>query len=457
MSEHEVRASHRLRPEHGWIAATLPASARRLRVSDRSLAMMLQSAGADVCGTEPQVDIGPAGTIAGDTPLAIVPIVSFGPLVGPRPWRLARRATAALSVRARARRARRRLLRRGYALTDVWPWDVEQVLRLPGSPPHRLRAVEYLPRAAVVTGRRSDLRLPSLLDEVVSEAGRQIGQPVEAGSPYVTASGTLLVFTPTHVLRVAVGPGRYHLDRHRAALVELAALDPPPLVADRLPRVVGGGAVGLASWLLEARLPGAPPGAIDDQLFEECVDYLVALHRCAAGGGEPLARSAETVAAFSGAPAEPLIALAAQLDAELATVPRGYGHGDFWHNNLLVDGGRLRGITDWEGAGGGRLPLLDLLQLTVARPPWERQPFATVVTDTLLPWARAGGDAAARRYCTQVGFESSPPLLRSLVLAYWLDRLARELEKCGDKGGTRAWLADNLDPVLAAANRRVPA
>ena len=77
---------------------------------------------------------------------------------------------------------------------------------------------------------------PSLLDAVVSEAGRRIDEPIEAGWPYVTASGTLLVFTRSHVLRIAIGPGRHHLERHRAALVGLATLEPPPVVAGRLPR-----------------------------------------------------------------------------------------------------------------------------------------------------------------------------------------------------------------------------
>ena len=126
-----MMAEHRLRPEHGWIAAALPAEAGGTRAADHSLAGMLARAGADVNGGDSTVEIGPAAMISGDTPLAIVPIVQFGPLVGPRPLRLARRATAALAVRVRAARARSLLRRRGYTVTDVWPWDVEQVLRVP--------------------------------------------------------------------------------------------------------------------------------------------------------------------------------------------------------------------------------------------------------------------------------------------------------------------------------------
>ena len=206
--------------------------------------------------------------------------------------------------------------------------------------------------------------------------------------------------------------------------------------------------MGLADWLLEERLPGTAPDVIDDGLMDEGVDFLVALHGCGGGHGEPLVIAAETVAVLSGAPAEPLIRLARQLDSELATVPRGFGHGDFWRENLLVDRGRLIGVADWERAGDGRLPLLDVLQLIVAQPPLEGQAFGAVVAETLLPWARGGGNAVVRHYFARLGVDASAPLLRSLVLAYWLDRLARELGKCDDKGGTPSWLAGNVDPVL---------
>jgi Phosphotransferase enzyme family len=160
------------------------------------------------------------------------------------------------------------------------------------------------------------------------------------------------------------------------------------------------------------------------------------------------------VAALSGAPREPLLRLAEHLEGELSGLPRGFGHGDFWRKNMLVVGSRLLGVADWERAGDGRLPLLDLLQLTATQSPYARRGLGALVTDRLLPWAKAGGDADGRHYCEQVGVEPSPRVLRALVLAFWLDRLAREVEKCGDKGGTPAWRATNIDPVLAAPEAR---
>jgi len=41
-------------------------------------------------------------------------------------------------------------------------------------------------------------------------------------------------------------------------------------------------------------------------------------------------------------------------------------------------------------------------------------------------------------------------VLERLVVAFWLDRLARQLETCGDRGGSPRWTAHHVDPVLAA-------
>ncbi len=441
----------RTHPEHAWLAAALPANARRLRVHDETLAAMLRAAGADVTGTEPDVEIGRAGAIAGDAPLALVPIAALGTLLGPRPLRLARRLAAAGTVRARATVARRVLRRHGYPDVEVWPWDVEQAMRLPGPRPRPLRLVERVPRAALVIGRRADLG-PSVLDAVAREAGSRIGLSLVPRWPHVTPSGALLVFSASHVLRVAAGPGRRNLERHRAALSELRALDPPAAVAERLPRAGPSGDLGLAGWLIEGRLRGTVPDEVGGELRKECVDFLVALHGCEGGdAGDGLAAGAEIVASRSSAPREQLVRLAGRLDDELRGLPRGFGHGDFWCKNLLVDGGRLVGVADWEESGPGRLPLLDLLQLTISQSPFAGRELGVTVVDSMLPWARAGADADGRRYCERVGFEPIPGVLRALVLAFWLDRLARELAKCGDKESTTpAWRATNIDPVLAA-------
>jgi aminoglycoside phosphotransferase (APT) family kinase protein len=458
-----VAGSLRSHPEHGWLAAVLPDGARRIRVvGDDELAASLAAAGVDVSGTDPEVAIGPVDRTVGDAPLALVPVAALGPLRGPVPARLARRGAAALAVRGRARRARRHLARL-YPLTAVVRWDVQQAVRVArasetsGSRP----LVERLPRAAVVIGRRTEVA-PTVYEAAVRQAGEVTGHPLPAGEPLVTGGGTLIALAGEHVVRVAVGPGRQQLERQHAALVALRARRPPQVVLNRLPRPLATGDHALGAWSLEERLPGAVPATVDAALRDECVDFLVALHGCRArgsavcgdgarGAGASLARAADVVNALSGARRDGLRPLAERLDAELAGLPRGFTHGDFWRRNLLAEGGRLVGVVDWEHAGGSGLPLLDLLQLTATPPRDEGRSTTWVVTNRLLPWAHAGGDGTTRRYAERVGFELTAPLLERLVLAFWLDRLAHQLEKCGDRGGSPAWAAANVDPVLAAA------
>jgi hypothetical protein len=108
-----------------------------------------------------------------------------------------------------------------------------------------------------------------------------------------------------------------------------------------------------------------------------------------------------------------------------------------------------RGVVDWEHAGDGRLPVLDLLQL-IATLPRNGLGVTAAVTGRLLPWARAGGDATLRRSCAPFGLDVTPALVERLVIAFWLDQLARQLAKCGDRGGSPRWSMDNVDRVLAA-------
>ena len=131
------------------------------------------------------------------------------------------------------------------------------------------------------------------------------------------------------------------------------------------------------------------------------------------GTASSLAGAGEVVARVCGAAdAAAVRETAARLDAELAGLPRGFGHGDFFAGNLLVDGGRLAGVVDWDGAGPGRLPLLDLLHLLVTSR-WRGADLAwgPAIIGDLLPWVRAvatgspattaGGSASTRsRRCS---------------------------------------------------------
>lgn len=433
----------------------LPAHAHRIRVRDDELRPTLADAGAELVEVAPDVEIAPAAELTGDADWAIVSLSSAPPDGGRRPLRAARRVLASGSVRLAARRAARDVRRRGYDDVTVLGWDLEQRLilkgREPGSP---LRLAERLPQRAVVVGRRG--AAPSLFDAVVEAAARDGGTPVEPGWPLLRA-GILVARAGDAILRVAVGPGRLQIERQLAALADLRAAVGDRALAATVPWPLRSGRTGLADWSLEPLLPGTRPHALGEGLLRECVDFLVDLYGVAGAETPPASPAADAAFVASRLGEERtagIRALGEEYEARLTGVPRGFGHGDFWTGNLLVDpGGRLTGVIDWDAAGGGRMPLLDLLHLRLNA---QRRPAADewgrAVVAQLVPWAREGGDEVARGYLARIGVELDREALVALVGAYWLDHVAHQLLYI-DRDTRPAWLRSNIDLVLNALRR----
>jgi Phosphotransferase enzyme family len=216
------------------------------------------------------------------------------------------------------------------------------------------------------------------------------------------------------------------------------------------------GHIGLGEFVLERILPGTPPvTGVGDALRDGCLDFLVQLFELGRGvhvedAFMPLT-AAESIAPFvRPAEADVIRELGRRLDAELVRLERGFAHGDFWLLNLLVDEqGRLSGVVDWEAAGAGRLPLLDLFHFHVhARLGPDAEPGPGLIKE-LVPWLRSGGDRFLDAYCRRVGVVAEPALLEGLALAYWLDWTAYSLETYGVEGRRPGWLADNVEAVVA--------
>lgn len=291
--------------------------------------------------------------------------------------------------------------------------------------------------------------------EAALDAARGTGLVLESGWPLVGWSGVMLQIGDAGVLRVAVGPARRAIERQRRALEALEAAGAPPLVAERAPSPLGRGELGLASWSVEQRLVGAsPPLALGDRLVADCLDFLVALHRAGDGrrGGRSPAEDADAIAqACKPNEARALRQLGRRVADELGQVPRGFGHGDFWGKNLLVEGDTLAGVVDWTRAGGGRLPLLDLLHLFL-NIEWARRGghLGEAFAEYLLPWARAGGDELSREYCRRIDLELTRTRLEALTAAYWLDLVADDLRTYADRPLRPGWMEKNVHLVVRA-------
>jgi aminoglycoside phosphotransferase (APT) family kinase protein len=440
-----------------WLTLVVPAAARRFRVTHPTVAAALADAGAELVERGPDVEISPASELQGAAAVAVVSVESplhDGAL--PLLARAVRRIALSIRARAAATRAARALARRGYR-ASVLPWDLAQSVQVApvetSVPAARRRLPERFPQCFLAVGRRGTPG-PSVLEAVLASASESAGRSLRARSASVRA-GFVLVRGDDWVLRVAIGPTRGQLHGHVRVLTALGRLPAPPEVVARVPTLLGAGRHGLADWLLEELLPGSPPRVpFPGPLLDECVDYLVALHTVPGSEVEaqPLGPAAEVVGACSRSGQESVARLLAdRLELALSEIRRGFAHGDFFPGNLLAEGGRLVGVVDWDAGGQGRLPLVDLLHLRLhlTDPPADHE-WGPAIVRRLLPWARRGGDPLAREYLRRIGVEPHPRTLEALVVTYWLERTAYQLQTHAIRQAQPRWLAANVDGVLDA-------
>jgi hypothetical protein len=439
---------------HGWLPAVLPASARRFRVADDTLAEVLASVGAELVEDEPDVEIAlEPETLRGDAALAAVTVDPRPRRGGGRLLRGAKRLANATDARARARRASHALAEHGYE-PSVLLWDIGGRADLPLVSVTERSLSERFPQRAVVLGRRGGGE-PTTLEAALAEAERAAGEQLRAEWVSIRA-GIVVAAAGPAILRVAVGRARSQIRDQIKALEALEQGDCPLEVAERIPWVIAHGKAGLGEWSLERRLRGSrPDDRLEGALLDECLEFLVALRR--AGGGSVNGTTfAELVEGPAGVAspgnAEVLRALGRQLDHSLAAVARGFAHGDFFAGNLLVEDGRLTGVLDWDAGGTGRMPALDLLHLQLTSERYgSDDDWGRAVVERLLPSARGGGDPLLRRYCSELGLEAEPRLLEALVFAYWLEYAAYQLRTHLDRRRQPGWIAGNVDLVARAA------
>jgi hypothetical protein len=435
---------------HSWLAAVVPADAVRFRIDDAALAATLADAGAELTDDAPDVEIVRNAHVHGDGSVAIVDLGASPNDRTDRFTRVAERVAISGRVRLGVLSARARLRRAGYRVEPSAYWDVGQTLRLDHASSAERSIVERLPRRALVVGRKGS-RTPTLLEAVATDAGRASGATFAHAAPAVR-EGMLIVSAADAILRVAVGPARAETATERAVLEAVRAAGPDAAVAERVPWPLAHGRTGLADWLVEQRLRGSHTGpGLDASVVADCVDFLVGLH--AAGSGAPgwsPVPDAEIAARFVPPPAaEALVEVARSIADEVAAVPCGFAHGDFWSGNLLVDEGRLSGVVDWDAAATERPALLDLIHLRLVD---AAQPSAVswgaAIVERLLPSSAAGGDEVIREYCDRIAIRPTPDQLRALAIAYWIHRLAYQLGHYADRSAR--WIRGNVEVVLAA-------
>jgi peptidoglycan/xylan/chitin deacetylase (PgdA/CDA1 family) len=428
----------------------LPASARRFRVQSEAIAATLADAGAELVDEDPDVEIAPASALRGDAPSVVVPLARPLPEGGSRWGRGTRRLTASIVVRAKASAELVRVRRLGYTQTQIIAWEAQSILRLDrfSGPRPRLTIIEKLPVGALVLGHRIPPE-PTVLDAAFAAAGVDPGSVAGRRAPTVR-TGALVAFAKDTVLRTAIGAGAGDIDAQCAAFAALGAPGLDPVIKERIPWIIDEGWVGLARWSLEPRVPGQRvDNRITPLLLDDCVDFLVHLFTATDHGPKTvtLAERAEQVASAA-TPDGARVAreLAQRIETELRDVAVGFGHGDFWAGNLLTQDGRLSGVVDWEGAGMGRLPVVDLLHLQMSSAALRsRRPHGRIVIENL---ERVGEDPLVRTYCERLGLDLETEQLRMLVAAYWLDYTGDQLVRSIDPLARPEWVRENVHGAL---------
>ena len=443
------------RGDEGALAAVIPAAAEQVKGPAAQARGLLGEGSA--AGLPPDVVLaeGSLPPEAFDAPVVVMSIMSTPRLIdgGTRAADAVLRVTAHVLSGSRSALVAHQLRGRGFAHVKVIRWDHRQpfpqagrsLRELPPWHPHRY------PRRAIVLATRSDAE-PSVLDASLHAAGVPEPHSVRASEAALVAIGE------SAVVRVAVGAGRSQVLRPVQICNDLLKAQPDAVLADRMPWVEAHGLTGLGAWSAERRLSGVraePP--LPPSVLDECRAVLVELFRLGTSDAAPSQTCAADLQRIAGAiPPDAAAAaerLATAADHVLSDVPRGFGHGDFWYENLLVNSGRLTGVIDWDSAGPGRFPLLDLLHLRLSAHravPGYR--WGSALLDVLMPWADGGADDLGRRYCEDLGLSTRPTVLRALVVAYWLDWLHYQFDRYADRATRSRWIANNVVKVAHALN-----
>jgi hypothetical protein len=265
-----------------------------------------------------------------------------------------------------------------------------------------------------------------------------------AGGISVGRDGSVLLRTSRRdglpvVVRVGVGAA----DPRPPAEVlrELALTDPT------IPRIVDVGATAALGWTVETRLPGHRPDVVDAAVVSQVSEVLLRLPRHDApptSWRDDLAMLAGTVPSAAAA----ATTLQEELHPVLRSLPSVVRHGDLWRGNLVVAGGRLRGLVDWDAIHTSGTPGVDLLQLLTTELRGRGRGLGTVFQSS--PWRDADVRGPVVGHLRRHGVDPDERLLEALAACWWAQEVAGTLRRLPDRAADRRWWEPNVRDVLRA-------
>ena len=324
-------------------------------------------------------------------------------------------------------------------------FQISRVHRLapPPGPAGRLAAGtrDFLLGGALVELRSGAAR-PNRVEAVAEDAG--VALDWETFAPGSDGAATIRGRHGDRPVIVRGGPAGSPSDPSAAATV-LETLGAAGI--ERVPEVVTRGEVGGVAYACETLVGGRRPRRVDDDLLTQVASFLAQLPR-----GRRATQGLEDDLAVLGrllpAARDDLENLGARLVPVLNGVPSVVTHGDLWAGNLFVQGGRLTGVIDWDGARLDGIPGTDLLHLVVSTrrgraggdigEVWVTRPWRS---DRFLLWSAP--------YWGSFELDPTKELLDAAGAAWWAGWLRQALERHERRLTDERWLAANVTSVLA--------
>jgi phosphotransferase family enzyme len=323
-----------------------------------------------------------------------------------------------------------------------------------------LGAVHRWPPAALVPGRARNALRAALLggalvelwaanpsETVLDAAARAAGgcTPVARlwpGSDGSARAELQLADGTRAMLRVgrADGPGDPTWAAQALARLERAGID-------RVPHLKGSGTTAGAAWTHETAIDGKRARRLTPALINELVHFCGRLPR-ASGPPIAFARDLQVVGSRFPGWLPTIASLAQRLRRTLNGIPGVMRHGDLWSGNLLVAGGGLTGVVDWDAWHPSAVPGTDLLHL-IATEEVLRTRSCLGAAWRRRPWESPAFALATQDYWQALELTPSPEVLDAVGAAWWAGRVAHSVVVAPELTHDTDWTERNVHAVLA--------
>lgn len=366
-------------------------------------------------------------------------VIAWGAWPAPGERSLASSLRSALTREVALRTVRLRLPD-GFVQTGVH--RLPPLVLRPGTIRGRVHA--FLSGGALIEVQRSP-GVGRVIDELLEAAGAraQTGsiRPGAGASAWVRASGRNCA-----AMLVRFGASGDGSDPHVAAdgLERLEAAG-----IGLVPRLLSRGVRDRVSWSAESVLAGATPSRLTPALAQATGRFLATLP---ASDRTPSAHRRDLVAIGGAFPSRSheIDALTRRVDQRLHSLPAVVRHGDLWSGNLLVEGGSLTGVIDWDAWHSEGVPGCDLMYLGVMdRARRTGRSSGRVWSDR--PWRLPILRQAFTGYWSRLSLAPGEDVLEAAAVAGWAAQVASTLHRTPDLASTPRWFLRNVEPMLALA------